>query len=498
MRRILQQQKEYVFLYVIISMVSLSCIHAAQESEERTMNNYTGVEKEEHSEQQFQHLIKFVNTTNSFTVADLQTIRQRGILKAVTGLGRTSYRITSDGTPMGLEYEMLQSLVKHLNVQLEVVIAESVEAMYEMLKRGEADLIAFHLVPSKEKEKEVRYTTPYYHTRQVVVQRTSPSLVKLPSDLAGKTIHIPKGSPFITRIKHLEEEIGEEIYVQERTRLIDEEDLIVQVAKGKIGYTIAEENIARLARTYYPNLDIRLAISYPQKISWAVPAGTPDLLEEINKWMSSYVGDKAFKKIYNKYFCPGHYGHVQCSINKGKELSPYDCLIKKSAKEIGWDWRLLAALICQESNFNPLAKSFAGACGLMQLMPSTAALFGVQNPEDPYENMKAGIKYLKWLEKYWKDKVPDEEERLKFVLASYNAGQEHVADAQRLAIKYQKNPLVWDDNVAYFLVQKAQADYYKDPVVKFGYCRGSETFNYVLGIISKFQYYKKLIPDEII
>ncbi|WP_037574014.1 transglycosylase SLT domain-containing protein [Sporocytophaga myxococcoides] len=497
MRRILQQQKDFVFLYFIISVMCLSCSFAVRESEETCEGNI-GVVKEDRSEKQFQHLIKFVNNNTSHSSTDLHKIRQRGVLKAITGLGRTSYHINKNGTPGGFEYEMLHALAKHLNIKLEIVVAESVESMYDMLKRGEADLIAYHLVPSREREDDVSYTIPYNHMRQVIVQRSSSSILKAPSDLAGKTIHVPKGSPFRTRLEHLEEEIGEDIHIQERTKLVEEEDLLLQVAMGKIDYTVAEENIALLARAYYPNLDIQLAISYPQKISWAVGENAPDLLMEINGWMTKYVEGKTFTKTYNKYFRSGQYGHVQCGRSKGKNLSQYDCLIKKSAKEIGWDWRLLAALVYHESKFNPLAKSWAGACGLMQLMPSTAALFGLENPEDPYENMKAGIKYLKWLDKYWKEKVPDKDERLKFVLASYNAGQAHVADAQRLAIKYEKDPLVWDDNVAYFLLQKAQVEYYSDPVVKFGYCRGSETFNYVSNIISKFQYYKQLIPDEII
>jgi membrane-bound lytic murein transglycosylase F len=190
---------------------------------------------------------------------------------------------------------------------------------------------------------------------------------------------------------------------------------------------------------------------------------------------------------------------VKCAKTEmcGRNISPYDKLIVRHAKEIGWDWRLLASLIYQESQFNPKAKSWAGASGLMQLMPATAENFGAANLEDPIQSLRAGTSYLKWLDKYWEKRVPDKNERLKFIMASYNVGQEHVADAQRLAKKYNKDPEVWDDNVAYFLLQKSSAKYCSDPVVKYGYCRGAEPFEYVNNILARYEHYKKLIKEEV-
>jgi membrane-bound lytic murein transglycosylase F len=168
-------------------------------------------------------------------------------------------------------------------------------------------------------------------------------------------------------------------------------------------------------------------------------------------------------------------------------------MIIKHAKELGWDWRLLASLIYQESHFDPKAKSWVGASGLMQLMPATAEFFGAQDVNDPIQSLKAGTSYIKWLDNYWKAKVPDRNERIKFIMASYNVGQEHVADAQRLAIKYKRNPERWDDNVAYFILQKSKQQFCHDPVVKYGYCRGTEPFNYVNEILDRYEHYKKLI-----
>ncbi len=130
----------------------------------------------------------------------------------------------------------------------------------------------------------------------------------------------------------------------------------------------------------------------------------------------------------------------------------------------------------------------------MQLLPSTGELYGVTNMVDPEQSLKAGAEYLHWLDGIWAKYVPDVEERRKFVLASYNAGQGHVLDARRLARKYGKNPERWED-VAQFLLLKSQPEYYDDPVVKSGYCRGTEPVNYVREILHRYDRYRQLMHE---
>jgi membrane-bound lytic murein transglycosylase F len=181
-------------------------------------------------------------------------------------------------------------------------------------------------------------------------------------------------------------------------------------------------------------------------------------------------------------------------LNSGK-ISPYDEEIKRYSEQLHWDWRLLASLIKQESNFNPGIKSWAGAYGLMQIMPSTAQLFGFDSARSPQTNIAIGVKLLKWLDKRFYYIVPDKVERLKFVLAAYNVGIGHVIDAQLLAQKYHKNMQKWDD-VKIFLLNKSKPRYYKDPVVRFGYCNGVQPCNYVTEVLSRFQHYKNLTELE--
>ena len=176
---------------------------------------------------------------------------------------------------------------------------------------------------------------------------------------------------------------------------------------------------------------------------------------------------------------------------KNGHISQYDPLFKKHAKNIGWDWQLLASISYQESKFNPTVVAWTGAEGLMGIMPNTAKALGVTPHElkNPDTGVRTGVDCLRRFRQGF-SKITDPIEKIKFTLAAYNAGIGHVYDAQRLAEKYGKNPLVWEGNVAEYIRLKSDPEYYNDPVCKHGYLRGSETFNYVDEVIERYHYYK--------
>jgi len=153
------------------------------------------------------------------------------------------------------------------------------------------------------------------------------------------------------------------------------------------------------------------------------------------------------------------------------------------------------ALKCQESRFDPKAKSWAGAGGLIQLMPATAKEVGVNNRLDPAQNIKGGVKYLdKMREKF--DAVKDSIQKVKFTLAAFNCGAGHVFDAMRLAEKHGKDPHVWDENVEEYILKLSEKKYYLDETVKYGFVRGQEPYNYVRDIFLRYEYYKQFIELE--
>ena len=452
-----------------------------------------------------------LNFSDKPLTLDLDEIKNRGRLIAIVDNSSTSYFIYK-GQPMGYEYELLNLLAEDLEVDLEIVITSDLEEAFEKLNKGEGDIIAHNLTVTKERQEFLDFTLHHNEVKQVLVQRKPKNwrdlklhqieekLIRNPLDLGGKKVLVRKASAYYSRLQNLSEEIGEDIDVVEDLGDVETEEMIRKVAEGEIELTVADEDVARLNAVYYPNLDVKTEISFPQKVAWGVRKNSPELLNAVNDWISRMRKTTDYYVIYNKYF-KNRSGmrklanSTYSSIN-GNQISPYDKHIKEAATKLDWDWRLLAAIVYQESKFNPEAESWMGASGLMQLMPETAEIFGAEDPQDPRQNIMAGANYLKWLDDFWQDEIPDPEERVKFVLASYNVGQGHVLDARKLASKFGKDPQVWEENVETYLNLKSDPKYYTDPVVKLGYCRGSEPVSYVKSIMRRAVRYKQLIPEE--
>ena len=438
-------------------------------------------------------------------------IIERGVLKAVLDNSSTGYFIYK-GQPMGYEYDLLSRLAKDLEVKLEISLTVDMDAAFEMLNNGQADLIAYHLTITKERSKRVTFTEPHTEVKQVLVQRLPPhwrslkqheidkKLIRNPLDLVGKEVHVRKGSAFSSRLQHLSDEIGGDILIIEDAGKTDTETMIKKVADGEIDYTVADEDVGLINAAYYRNIDVATPISFPQKIAWAVRKNAPVLKDTINHWVRGIKSKPDFNVIYNRYFKYTKSQYVRANSDfssvGGDKISPYDAILKGASKTLSMDWMLLASLVYQESKFNPSAESWAGAKGLMQLTDQSIKQYKVKEPFNVEENLKAGVKHLKWLEKLWKDKIKDPKERIKFVLASYNVGQGHVLDAVKLARKYGKDPAIWESHVAYYLLQKSKSQYYKDPVVDFGYCRGQEPVNYVAEILDRYRQYKLLFNKD--
>jgi len=441
-------------------------------------------------------------------VVDLDEIQSRGRLIAVTDFNSTDYFIYR-GQTMGYQYELLQELADHLGIKLDVVVSNDLEDSFNYLVEGKCNLIAINLTITKERRKLFDFTEPHSQTRQVLIQKKPDNwkklgqpeleriLVRNPLELAGKTIYVKQNSAFSSRLRNLSDEIGDTIDIREVPE--DPEQLIMLVAQGDIDYTVSDENVALVNQTYYPNIDASMAISFPQNLAWAVQKGAVNLKREINLWLGEFKETAKYYVIYNKYFRNQKSAEIVKSdyftISSGK-ISPYDQAIRKYSEQIGLDWRLAASMIYQESGFNPHAASWAGAYGLMQLMPTTARRFGISRNSTPEQQIRAGVELIKWLNDRFKDQIPEEDERIKFILSSYNVGYGHVVDAMNLAEKNGKNPKVWNQNVDEFLVKKSNPKYYLDPVVKYGYCRGIEPYNYVIEVLERYEHYKNIIKED--
>ncbi len=439
----------------------------------------------------------------------LAKIKETGKLVALTDYNSTNYFIYR-GEPMGYQFELLKLFAEHLGVMLEVVTNNDLNQSFKSLKNNEVDLIAIGLAKTNKRKEIADFTIPMDQTRQVLVQRkpegwrkmetmdeVESHLIREPLDLAGKTIVIQKNTSFKDRLLNLVDEIGDSIYIIEHPDF-EVEELIAAVASGEIDYTISDEHVALVNRKYFPDIDVHTPISFAQNLSWAVAKEQDSLLAAVNNWIDGFKNSLTAGLLYNKYFKnPRTKNYAQSEYHSvgGGKISRYDEVVKEISQEYDMDWRLVSSIIYQESGFKPNAKSWVGAYGLMQLMPSTAEMFGIDSLSSPEEQIEAGMKFIQWLDKQIPEEITDVNERTKFVLAAYNVGIAHVYDARRLAEKYDYDPNVWTGSVDTFLLKKSNPKYYRDSVVRYGYCRGDEPFNFVIEILDRFDHYKNLIKD---
>jgi membrane-bound lytic murein transglycosylase F len=438
----------------------------------------------------------------------LNNILENKKLLAVTDFGPSSYFIYH-GEPMGYQYEFLKRFTKYLGVELELKTEKNLLNSMKMLEEGQVDIIAMGLTVTNERKNKFDFTDPILFTRQVLVQRKPEGWEKMKTldeieshlirntlNLAGKTIYVKKGTVYKNRLTALANSIADSIVIIEDERWTDK--LIDAVSSGEIDYTIADEHIALVNAREHKNIDIKTPVSFPQKVSWAVQKGQTALVDTLNFWLRSFKKKIEYRLLYNKYFINRRASRIAKSnynSYSGNQLSPYDDLIKKYSKIIGWDWRLIASLIYQESDFKPNARSWVGAYGLMQLMPTVLEKYGLDTTATAEQQIIAGIKHLKYIEGLISKVVDDSTQWQNFVLASYNSGIGHILDARRLAKKYNKNPDVWNGNVDEFVLKLSDKEYYHDSLVQYGYMRGQETYNFVAEITYRYEQYRDLIKD---
>ena len=445
---------------------------------------------------------------NGKEISVLERIKERGKIVGLVDYNSTNYFIYR-GEPMGYQFEMLKAFAEHLDVKLEIVTNNDLDESFNSLQKGEVDIIAIGLTVTKERSEIVDFTDPLDQTRQMLVQRKPENwrkmetmdeieeqLIRNPIQLAGKTVVIQKMSSFKDRLINLSNEIGDSIHIVEDEREV--EQLITAVTEGEIDYTISDEHIALVNQRFNVDLDVNTAISFPQNIAWGIRLGEEDFKLELNNWLNEFKNTLTARLLYSKYFKNPrtiYYARSEFHTEGGGKISKYDEVIKEISDKYEMDWKFLSSIIYQESGFKPKAESWRGAYGLMQLMPATAESYGIDSLSTPAEQIEAGVKFIQWLDEQLVDVVTDYDERKKFVLAAYNVGLGHVWDARRLAKKYDRDPNIWTNSVDTFLLQKSDPTFYRDSVVRYGYCRGSEPYNFVIEILDRYDHYNNLIKN---
>lgn len=249
---------------------------------------------------------------------------------------------------------------------------------------------------------------------------------------------------------------------------------------------VAADTAALIAKLQEGEIDF-IALEMPM---WETRDDAPLLREAIHNWWKPIRVQRMEEKIRSRTMTVKRRMRPVMQDAAHGIISAYDDLFRHYASTAGFDWRLLAAQCYQESGFDPKAVSSMGAQGLMQLMPATARSLGLSADQyyDPELNVKAATLYIRKLQSTFAD-IPDAGERTRFVLAAYNGGAGHVQDAQALAARDGHDPCRWQD-VAPYILRLAEPQYYRNPIVRHGYMRGSETEAYVRRIEERWQQYR--------
>lgn len=430
---------------------------------------------------------------------DLNEIRERGVLRVLTRNNPVTYFLYR-GEPAGFDYELARAAAEELGVRLEMVVAPSRDALIRWLREGRGDVIAASLTITPEREAEVAFSRPYLYVDEVLVQ-PSASEAKLtsPADLKGRKVHVRASSSYHQTLLALREKHGPFDIVLEPENL-ETELLVDRVGTGEIPLTVADSHILGAELVYRDDVEAAFPLAEPgpdgerpqKSIAFAVRKENPELRAFLDGYVKKMYRGTHYNMWRKRYF------ENKRQISRAKErvavsgrISPYDDLIQRYSTRYGMDWRLMAAQAYQESRFDPNARSWVGALGLFQVMPSTGKSLGFTRLEDPEEGTHAGILYMYRTLGQLAPEIPFKH-RLRFALAAYNAGLGHVLDARRLAREQGLDPNKWFGNVEKTMLLLQKPEYYRR--ARHGYCRGSEPVKYVSEIQSRYVQFVKALP----
>ncbi|MDZ7808710.1 MAG: transporter substrate-binding domain-containing protein [Gracilimonas sp.] len=431
---------------------------------------------------------------------DLAEIKQNGVLRMITSYSSNSYFLYK-GIQVGFEYELLKEFTKENDLALEVVIIGPDESPYDLLNSGEGDIIAANYTITPERKQVVKFTRPYNLVDQLVV--VSDDLGFDPesiSELEGVAISVRRNSSYYVRLEELKKE-GFPININVIPDDMDTESVLFQVADGKYDATVADNNMFDAASKYMNGLVKGPLIAESDSIAWAIRQNAPDLEHQLNRFLYKHFRfdengvpkRSAFLNILRKkyfesgnqiadYFSPNYQQGGQAGT-----ISPYDEMIRQVAEEFDLDWVMMTAIAAQESRFNPSSVSWAGAVGIMQVLPRFSEISS-DSLYIPEVNIREGAKILSEHLKHYS--YMDSTNQWSFALATYNAGMGHVADGRRLTIDQNKDPNEWE-HVSESMLKLMQRKYYQN--ARYGFTRGIETVRYVNEIMNRYDTYQTIL-----
>jgi len=412
-------------------------------------------------------------------VSELERIRERGRVVMLTINGATTYYVGATGEA-GFEYDLARAFARSLDLPLEVLTLDSVEALLPALTARRGDFISANFSATPARQREARFGPVYDTVKPVVVYRRGSRRPRQAADLARGRLEIIGGTSYESVLRRLARRHAFDWQVRPGASI---EDLLEAVSNEEIDYTIVDSNILDLNRRYFPAVRPGFELDSTQSLAWATRLGDDDsLAQKMREFFARPRTGALLTDLRARYF-----SHVEDYEPVGtftfmqqmrERLPRFRRLFERAGREYGLDWRLIAAISYQESHWNPGAVSPTGVRGLMMLTIPTARQLGIANRRDPEQSVLGGTRYLKSLLARLPGRI-ESPDRLWLALAAYNIGLGHLEDARILTERQGGDPDRWVD-VRERLPLLTQQRYFAE--TRFGYARGYEAVNYVENI----------------
>ncbi len=418
---------------------------------------------------------------------DLDGIRQRRVLRVLTRNSAATYFVWH-GEIMGFEHDLAKAFAESIGVQVEFIVVPTRVGLFGWLFEGRGDMVAAGLTATEQREDlPVAFSRPTAWVREMVVGRLADSTLAAASDLSGRTLVVRRASTYWSTAQRLVDE-GIDVDIVLANEEMETEEIIAGVAGGEYDLTIADSDILQIELTWRDDIIGLFPVSDSVPHGWMVREGSQQLKEAMDGFLRREYRGLFYNMTWDKYFRNVRAVRTRASgrVSRTGVISPYDAIVRRYADRYDFDWLMITSQMYQESRFDPSARSFAGAVGLMQMLPRTAHGFGFDSLTVPEYSIHAGTYYLRHLYRLTDDAATPED-RLWFALASYNAGYGHVGDARRLTAELGGDPNVWFGGVEEVMPLLAKREYHSR--TRYGYCRCMEPVLYVRRIRDRQQAY---------
>ncbi|MBP3419679.1 MAG: transglycosylase SLT domain-containing protein [Marinifilaceae bacterium] len=426
---------------------------------------------------------------NSITDTSLRrnvTFAPVSVIKGAINHNTTDFYVLN-GATMGFHHDLLRHYADSRGREIELeIINEDYDTIRSLLQNGKCDVVAMNSSPDYG-DTTIFHSDPIIHNDIVIVTpRVKDATTK--ELIAGRYVSVKKGSRAAEALNRFRDTCGYPFFIVELSSSVTSEEMFNDVMKGVFAGTANYRHKARTACYRMPGIGITEKIEESAPICWEFRSA--EARDDFNNWLKEFKAKGNVAYLYRRYYRNREADHI---IRYGQIYSPrlseYDEIFKRESRVLDWDWRLIAAVAFTESQFKDTIESAHGAYGLMQIQEVAATQFGVQDYFRADSNIYVGVRYLNYLDNMFAKYIENPEERIRFTLASYNAGYGHIFDAMRLAKEFGYSDTTWSGSVENFLLIKSEPQFRESAAVRNGSCDGKQSVDFVRRVLRSYRSY---------